>query len=385
MKRKICVITGSRAEYGLLHWIMQDIKDDPNLTLQLVVTGTHLSPEFGMTYQEIENDGFHIDHMVEMLLASDTAVGISKSMGLGIIGFADVLHKLEPDVVLILGDRFEIFSAASAALVARIPIAHLHGGETTEGAFDEAFRHSITKMSQIHFVAADVYRDRVIQLGENPSNVFVVGGLGVDNVKRLKLLTKDELETSLGFAFEKRNLLITFHPATLDKIEAGSQMSELLLALEGMSDTRLIFTLPNADTGGRAIIKALESFIAKHPKNTSIHSSLGYLRYLSCVAQVDGVVGNSSSGLIEVPSFNKGTINIGDRQKGRLVSSSVINCEPVKQSISEGLIKLYSDEFQKKLKLSTNLYGSGEASQKVVEILKSVSLDNIIRKKFHDL
>jgi GDP/UDP-N,N'-diacetylbacillosamine 2-epimerase (hydrolysing) len=385
MKRKICVITGSRAEYGLLHWVMRYIKDDPDLTLQLVVTGTHLSPEFGMTYQEIEIDGFQIDRKLEILLSSDTSVGISKSMGLGMMAFADAFSELNPDVVLVLGDRFEIFAAATAALVARIPIAHLHGGEVTEGAIDEAFRHSITKMSQIHFVAADVYRNRVIQLGENPSNVFLVGGLGIDNVKKLKLLDRDELEASLGFAFDKKNLLITFHPATLDHVKAESQMRELLSALVELKNTRLIFTLPNSDSEGRSIIKLLEDFNAKHPKNTSIHSSLGYLRYLSCVAQVDGVVGNSSSGLIEVPSFNKGTINIGDRQKGRLVSASVINCEPEKRSICQALSRLYSAEFQNELSCAVNLYGSGGASQKVVDILKSLPLKNIVKKKFHDL
>lgn len=382
--RKICVITGTRAEYGLLRWVMQGIKDDPELELQIIATGMHLSPEFGLTYQAIEQDGFLIDRKVEMLTSSDTAVGIAKSMGLGMIGFADALHELQPDLIVVLGDRFEIFAAVSAALVARIPVAHLHGGETTEGAFDEALRHSITKMSHLHFVAAEAYRQRVIQLGEKPDRVFLVGGLGIDNIKRLQLLDRAALEASLDFKLGNRNLLITFHPVTLETATAVSQMEELLAALAVLKDTQLIFTLPNADTDGRAMIKMIEQFVAQHP-NARAYTSLGQLRYLSCVAHVDGVVGNSSSGLAEVPSFKKGTINIGDRQRGRLQAASIINCEPNRESIVEALSQLYSTGFQADLSKVINPYGEGGASEKVFNTIKHGAIAGIVKKQFHDL
>ena len=384
MSRKICVITGTRAEYGLLRWVMQGIKDDPELTLQVIATGMHLSPEFGLTYREIEKDGFQIDRKVEMLASSDTPVGIAKSMGLGTIGFADALNELKPDLIVVLGDRFEIFSAVASALVARIPVAHLHGGETTEGAFDEALRHSITKMSHLHFVAAEEYRQRVIQLGEQPERVFLVGGLGIDNIKRLKLLDRAELEASIDFQLGAKSLLITFHPVTLETSTAEDQMAELLAALAELKDTQLIFTMPNADTDGRALIKMVQQFVAQHT-NARAYTSLGQLRYLSCVAQVDGVVGNSSSGLAEVPSFKKGTINIGDRQRGRLQAASVINCEPTRQSIDAALKKLYTADFQGSLSQVRNPYGEGGASEQVVKTIKHCALDGIAKKSFYDL
>jgi GDP/UDP-N,N'-diacetylbacillosamine 2-epimerase (hydrolysing) len=383
MTRKICVITGTRAEYGLLRWVLQDIKEDPDLTLQVIATGMHLSPEFGLTYREIEKDGFQIDRKIEMLTSSDTSVGIAKSMGLGLIGFADALSELNPHLIVVLGDRFEIFSAVSAALVARIPVAHLHGGETTVGAFDEALRHSITKMSQLHFVAAEEYRQRVIQLGESPDRVFLVGALGIDNIKRLKLLDRKDLESSLGFKLGPKNLLITFHPATLEAATASDQMGELLAELSERKDTQLIFTLPNADTGGRALIKMIDQFVSQHP-NAHAFASLGQLRYLSCIAQADGVVGNSSSGLIEVPSFRKGTVNIGDRQSGRLQASSVINCEPTRQSIKAALESLYSESFQATLSQVRNPYGEGGASEKVVSMIRRFPIEGIVKKAFHD-
>jgi len=382
--RKICVVTGTRAEYGLLRWVMQGIKDDPDLTLQVIATGMHLSPEFGLTYREIEQDGFQIDRKVEMLTSSDTSVGIAKSMGLGLIGFADALNELRPDLILVLGDRFEIFVAVSTALVARIPVAHLHGGEATEGAFDEALRHSITKMSHLHFVAAEEYRRRVIQLGEQPERVFQVGGLGIDNIKRLKLLGRAELEASLGFTLGRKNLLITFHPVTLEEATAADQMAELLAALAKLQDTQLIFTMPNADTGGRVLIGMVEQFVAQHA-NAHAYISLGQLRYLSCIAHVDGVVGNSSSGLIEVPSFRKGTINIGDRQRGRLQAASVINCDPNRSDITAALQRLYTPEFQANLSKVCNLYGEGGASEKVVKTIKHYPIDGIAKKVFYDL
>jgi GDP/UDP-N,N'-diacetylbacillosamine 2-epimerase (hydrolysing) len=384
MSRKICIITGTRAEYGLLRWVMQGIRDDNELTLQIIVTGMHLSPEFGYTYKEIEQDGFLIDRKVEMLTSSDTSVGIAKSMGLGSIGFADALRDLQPNLIVVLGDRFEIFSAVSAALVARIPVAHLHGGEVTEGAFDEALRHSITKMSHLHFVAAEPYRQRVIQLGEQPDRVFLVGGLGIDNIKRLQLLTRSCLEDSLNFKLGFKNLLITFHPVTLETAKSASQMQELLAALAQLKDTKLIFTLPNADTDGRSLIEMVQSFVNLHP-NARVFTSLGQLRYLSCIAQVDGVLGNSSSGLAEVPSFKKGTINIGDRQRGRIQANSVINAEPTRESITAALIKLYSADFQKSLTKVINPYGEGGASTKVVNTLKNYPLDGIVKKTFYDL
>jgi GDP/UDP-N,N'-diacetylbacillosamine 2-epimerase (hydrolysing) len=384
MTRKICVITGTRAEYGLMRWVMQGIKDDPELSLQVIATGMHLSPEFGLTYREIEKDGFQIDRKVEMLTSSDTPVGIAKSMGLGLIGCADALNELKPNLIVVLGDRFEIFAAVAAALVARIPVAHLHGGETTEGAFDEALRHSITKLSHLHFVAAEEYRQRVIQLGEHPDRVFLVGGLGIDNIKRLKLLDRAALEASLDFKLGQKNLLITFHSATLEAATAIDQMAELLVAMADLRDTQLIFTMPNADTDGRALITMVEQFVAQHP-NARAYTSLGQLRYLSCIAQVDGVVGNSSSGLAEVPSFGKGTINIGDRQRGRLQAESVINCEPTRRSIAVALKRLYSADFQVSLGQVRNPYGYGGASEKVVETIKHYSLDGIAKKAFYDL
>jgi GDP/UDP-N,N'-diacetylbacillosamine 2-epimerase (hydrolysing) len=354
------------------------------LKLQIIATGMHLSPEFGLTYREIEEDGFQIDRKVEMLTSSDTAVGIAKSMGLGLIGFADALNDLKPDLIVVLGDRFEIFSAVSAALVARIPVAHLHGGETTEGAFDEALRHSITKMSHLHFVAAEEYRQRVIQLGEQPDHVFLVGGLGIDGIKRLKLLDRAALEDSLGFKLGPKNLLITFHPVTLEDSTAGDQMAELLAALASLDDTRLIFTMPNADTDGRALISLIEQFVAQH-ENARLYSSLGQLRYLSCVSHVDGVVGNSSSGLAEVPSLRKGTINIGDRQRGRLQASSVINSRPCREEIVAAIKKLYSAEFQSILARVISPYGAGGASEKVLDTIKNFSIEGLAKKAFYDL
>ena len=381
--KKICVVTGSRAEYGLLRWVMEGIRKSPFLELQLIVTGMHLSPEFGLTYTEIEGEGFHIDRKVEMLLSSDTPVGITKSMGVCMIGFADALSEMKPDLLLVLGDRYEIFAAVSAALVTHIPVAHLHGGETTEGAFDEALRHSITKMSHLHFVAADEYQKRVIQLGEHPDRVFNVGGLGIDNILKLNLLEKDELEKSLDFKLGEKNLMITFHPVTLEKHSSTQHMKELLETLATLRETKLIFTLPNSDTEGRIIFKMIDDFI-KEQSNTKAFTSLGQVRYLSCIKYVDGVVGNSSSGLTEVPSFKKGTINIGDRQMGRLKAESVIDCKPFKTDINNAIQKLYSTEFQDKLNTVINPYGSGGASEAIVNILENVSLDGILKKTFYD-
>lgn len=385
MTRKICVITGTRAEYGLLRWVMQGIKDDPELTLQVIATGMHLSPEFGLTYREIEKDGFQIDRKVEMLASSDTPVGIAKSMGLGLIGFADALNEVRPDLIVVLGDRFEIFAAVAAALVARIPVAHLHGGETTEGAFDEALRHSITKMSHLHFVAAQEYRQRVIQLGEHPDRVFLVGGLGIDAIKRTALLDREALEASLDFRLGAKNLLITFHPVTLESQSSAQQMAELLAALGQLDDdTHLIFTMPNADNGSRELARMIDDFVVTHP-NARAYASLGQLRYLSCMQQVDGVVGNSSSGLAEASSLATGTVNIGDRQRGRLKAQSVIDCLPQRQAILDAINTLFTADFRQSLQTVVNPYGDGGASQKIVQVLQDHPLNCILKKSFYNL
>lgn len=385
MTRKICVVTGTRAEFGLLRWLMQEIQNEPQMELQVLATGMHLSPEFGLTYREIEQAGFLINAKVEMLLSADTATAVTKSMGLGLISYADTYERLAPDLIVVLGDRFEIFAATAAALIAGIPVAHLHGGETTEGAFDEALRHSITKMSHLHFVAAEDYRRRVIQLGEQPEKVFLVGGLGIDAIKRIKLLNREALEESLGFKFGRRNLLITFHPVTLEGQNiSGQQMAELLAALEGLEDTHLIFTMPNADTGGRELAMMVNDFVASH-QNACAHTSLGQQRYLSCMKYVDAVVGNSSSGLAEAPSMGIATINIGDRQKGRLSAGSVINCEPTQQSISGALSTVFDPSFRSTLRCTKNPYGSGGASEKIVEVIKKHDLKNLLKKSFFNL
>lgn len=382
--RKICVVTGTRAEYGLLYWLMKEIEADSDLQLQLIVTGMHLSPEFGLTYKEIEKE-FTITKKIEMLLSSDTSVGISKSMGLAQISFAESFDQLKPDIIVVLGDRYEIFSTVSAAMIARIPIAHLHGGETTEGAFDEAMRHSITKMSHLHFTATEEYRRRVIQLGEHPQRVFNVGGIGVENIKRLKLLSKNELEQSMDFKLGEKNILVTFHPVTLENSTAKEQFQELLGAVDELQATQIIFTKANSDTNGRIINQMIDEYVAKNRSKSVAFTSLGQLRYLSALQFVDAVVGNSSSGLLEAPSFKIGTINIGERQKGRLKASSVIDCESNKDVIQKALDKLYSKKFQESLKNVKNPYGDGIASKQIVDTLSAVDLSNILKKKFYDV
>ena len=385
LKRKICVVTGTRAEYGLLRWIIEEIKNSLNLELQLIVTGMHLSPEFGLTIKEILNDGHHIDKKVEMLLSSDSSVGICKSIGLGIIGFADALNELDPDILLILGDRFEIFAAAIGAMSSRIPIAHLCGGESTQGLIDEAIRHSITKMSHIHFVSTNEYRKRVIQLGEDPEKVFNFGGIGIDSIKKLELRSKKELEKKINFKFGQKNLLVTFHPVTLEKGTCSNQMDELLKAIESQDKTNVIFTLPNSDNEGRIIFSKIKNFCEKDSSRYSYYTSLGQLNYFSCLKYVDGVIGNSSSGLLEVPSFKIGTINIGDRQKGRLFGESVINCKADQISIERSINYLYSNKFKKILKNVKNPYGEGGASSKIVSILEKINSKDLLKKNFYNL
>lgn len=385
-RRRVCVVTGTRAEFGLLRCLIQAIQAEPGLELQLIATGMHLSPEFGLTYREIEAAGIPIDARVEMLLSADSSSAVGKSMGLGLIGFADAYARLQPDLVLLLGDRFEIFAAAAAAMVAAIPIAHLHGGETTEGAFDESIRHAITKMAQLHFVAAEPYRRRVIQLGEAPERVFLVGGLGIDAIRRLPLLDRAALEQSLDFRLGARNLLITFHPVTLEgQASSRQQMAALLEALHAQpADTHLIFTMPNADTGGRELMAQVNEFVAAHPQARA-YTSLGQLRYLSCLAQVDGVVGNSSSGLAEAPSFRCATVDIGDRQKGRLAAGSVIHCEAEAQAIRTALARVFDPAFQASLASVVNPYGEGGASERILAVLRDHPLEGLLKKRFHDL
>ena len=385
MINKICIVTGSRAEYDLLFWIISNVNDDPELELQLLVTGTHLSPNFGYTVSEIENDGFAISKKVEMVLSADTPSGIAKSTGLGMIGFADAFAELSPDIIILLGDRYEILAAAFSAVVARIPIAHIHGGETTTAAFDEAIRHSITKMSYLHFVAAEEYKKRVIQLGEEPDRVFLVGGLGVDGIVKADLLSKKELEDDLGFLIASKTFLVTFHPVTLDNRGPRDQLNELLAVLETMDDAKFIFTAPNSDTGNSIIHNTINKFVSENSDNSIFFDSMGRKRYLSCLQFVDAVVGNSSSGLLECPTFNIGTINIGDRQDGRLKADSVIDCDPIQESILKAFKRLYSTDFQKNLKSVNNPYGNGGASSKIIEILKKKQLPKEIKKQFYNL
>lgn len=383
--RKICIVTGSRAEYGLLHWLMHEIQQDPDLQLQVVATGMHLAPEFGLTYQQIEEDGFSIDHKVEMLLSSDTPVGISKSLGLGVIGFADALASLQPDVMVVLGDRFEIFAAVQAAMMLRIPIGHIHGGELTEGAVDEAIRHAITKMAHWHFTATAVYRRRVVQMGEQPDRVFNVGAPGLDNLHYLELLDRQQLEQAIGFKLGPRNILVTFHPVTLEQATAGEQFRQLLKVLDCFQDVHIIFTLPNADADGRVIISMIDDYRQRFPGRVTTFVSMGSLRYLSALQFMDAVVGNSSSGLLEAPAFKIGTINIGDRQKGRLSADSVIHCQPDFASILGAFNRLFSNDFSTMLKQVQNPYGQGGASVKIKELLKTLPLSGVLKKRFYDI
>jgi GDP/UDP-N,N'-diacetylbacillosamine 2-epimerase (hydrolysing) len=345
----------------------------------------HLSPEFGLTYRDIEKDGFIINEKVEMLLSSDTPTAISKSIGIGVIGFADALERLHPDILLILGDRFEALAVAIAAMVARIPIAHLCGGEVTEGAIDEAMRHAITKMSHIHFTAADEYRTRIIQLGENPDRVYCVGGPGLDNLKTMTLLNKDEIENFLGTRLLSHNFLVTFHPATLDEEPVELQFQNLLDVLDEQTNSLIIFTKANADTNGRIINKMIDSYVEKNQERTRAFHSLGQLRYYSIMQYVDTVVGNSSSGIWEAPSFKIGSINIGTRQSGRIKAVSVIDCSTTKDSIRAAFRRLYSPEFRDLLSNVVNPYGAGSASDRIADIISSIDLDSLKNKKFYDL
>lgn len=385
MKRKICVITGSRAEYGLLGSLMSAILADAELQLQVIATNMHLSPEFGLTYKEIEQDGFRIDKKVEMLLSSDTSNGTAKSVGLATIGFADAYEDLQPDLLVVLGDRFEILAAVSAALFYRIPVAHLHGGEITEGAYDDCIRHAITKMSHLHFTSTEEYRKRVIQLGEHPDRVFNVGALGVENIKKVELISKKELEKELDFELTDKCFLVTYHPATLENSTAKEQMEALLDALKNFPDYKVLFTMPNSDTDSRVMIRMVDEYVRCFPHKCQAFVSLGLKRYLSALQYVTGVIGNSSSGIIEVPSFGIPTLNIGNRQKGRIAADSVINCDITTIDIVKGIERILELSQVLKVKENLNPYDKNGTTESILEVLKKYPLKNIIRKSFYDL
>lgn len=381
--RRIAVFTGTRAEYGLLYWLMKEVDAHPQLELQVIAAAMHFSPEFGQTWRAIEDDGFRVAAKVEMLLSSDTSVGVAKSMGLGCIGLADALERLAPDALVILGDRFEALAAAQTALVMDIPIMHLHGGEVTEGAYDDAIRHAITKMASLHGVAAEPYRQRVIQMGEDPTRVLNVGALGLDHLTRSPRMTREELSTSLKFSLDCPYLLVTYHPATVAEEPPLVSFQALLAALDDWQDHQVIITYPNADNGGRSMIPMLEAYASLQPERVLVIPSLGFRRYLSAVAEAAAVVGNSSSGLIEVPSFGVPTVNIGQRQSGRLSAESVLHCRPTQSSINQALQRALSPEFQATCQQVSNPYGQGNAARQIVEALVTFPLTTL--KHFHDL
>ncbi len=381
--KKVCVITGSRAEYGLMSRMMRLIRNDDDLQLQIIATNMHLSPEFGLTYKEIETDGFTIDKKVHMLLSSDAVNAIVKSVGLGTIGFADAYEDLKPDMIVVLGDRYEILAAVSAALLYKIPVVHLHGGEITEGAYDDAIRHAVTKMSHLHFTSTEEYRRRVIQMGENPSTVHYVGALGCDNIRHIPLMSKDELEQSLHFALDKNTVLVTFHPVTMENNSAEKQFGALLAALDNFKQLRIIFTMPNSDTNGRIIIEMIKRYVENNAERAVWFTSLGMRRYLSILQYIGGVVGNSSSGIIEVPSFHIPTINIGDRQKGRVAAASVLNCNPEKAAIEENLTAILQPGYKDSLGNIQNPYNKPNTAEEIVKIIKEQKIEPV--KKFYNL
>ncbi|MDN3679452.1 UDP-N-acetylglucosamine 2-epimerase [Vibrio tapetis subsp. quintayensis] len=383
MNKKIAVFTGTRAEYGLLFWLLKDIQSDCELDLQLLVSGMHLSPEFGETYQQIESDGFKIDEKIEILLSSDSAVGTAKSMGLGVLGFADALARLQPNVLVILGDRFEALAAAQTAMILRIPILHLHGGEITEGAYDDAIRHAITKLSYLHGTSTEEYRQRVIQLGEAPDRVRNVGAIGLDHLKRAEFMEVEALAESLNFPLSQPFFLVTYHPVTLGEELPEASFQALLDALDEFPDHQVILTYPNADDGGRSIIPILERYARERPLRILAIPSLGQVRYLSAVKHATAVIGNSSSGIIEVPAFDVPTVNIGVRQKGRLAAKSVLHCAPNQQAISAAIGAAVSRNYKQTDEVVYNPYGQGDVSKQVIDMLKSLQFEP--SKAFYDL
>lgn len=386
-KRKICVVTGTRAEYGIMSMLMKALQDDPRVELQILATNMHLSPEFGLTYKEIVADGLKIDKKVEMLLSSDTHVGTVKSMGLASIGFADAYEELKPDLIVILGDRYEMLAAASAALIFGIPVAHLHGGEITEGAYDDAIRHAITKLSYLHLTSTEEYRKRVIQLGESPESVYWTGALGVDNIRKEDFLSLEELESYLDFKLGDKYVVVTFHPVTKEPDEALTQTKALLESLTRYIDEfKVLFTLPNSDTGGRGVASLIKDWVSVHPDSSIAVTSMGRKRYYSALAHCSAVIGNSSSGILEAPSFKKPTLNIGNRQKGRAQGNTVINCEANETSISEGLEKVLSNRFAEYVnKSGFNPYAKEGTLQEIHRILVDTELPKNAVKQFHDI
>lgn len=388
--RKICVITGTRAEYGLLSRLMKMIQDAPNTQLQIIATNMHLSPKFGNTYQEIENDGFTIDYKVPIIDedAPDTATTTVLSLSKALAGFAKAYEILQPDLIVILGDRYEMLAAASAALIFKIPVAHLYGGEITEGAYDDAIRHSITKMSHLHFTSTEAYRKRVIQMGEQPDRVFYVGAIGVENAKKVPLMSKEEIEQSLGFCLDRNTVLATYHPVTNkveNEINAKDEVEGFFAALDERKNLRILFTMPNSDTGGQVIMERIKQFVAQNPKRSIDFASLGMKRYLSVLQYVGAVIGNSSSGLAEVPTFHIPTLNIGDRQKGRTAGESVIHCGTSKDEILAGLDKIFSPEIRQMAQQSSNPYEKEGTARHIFEVIKNYPLHNITQKHFYDI
>lgn len=385
--KRIGIMTGTRAEYGLLKSLMQEINKDNDLELYLIVSGMHLSPEFGMTYKEIEEDGFEINAKVEMLLSSDSPAGISKSIGLGVIGFADEFQRADLDMLILLGDRYEALSAAISAMVMRIPIAHLHGGELTEGAIDEGIRHSITKMSYLHFTSTEQYRSRVIQLGENPERVFYVGALGVENIKKINLMSKEELEKSIHFEIDENTVVVTYHPVTLENNTVEEQFLNLLKVLDRNPKIRMIFTKANADTNGRIVNELIDKYAAQNSERACAFMSLGQKRYLSALKYCRIVIGNSSSGIIEAPSFGKPIINIGDRQKGRICADSVINCGYTQQEIQQAMETALTEEFENKARNCRNPYEKENTAANIISVIKDYLLNDKIKLKkgFYDI
>lgn len=386
MRKKVCVVTGTRAEYGLLKPLIEKVNQAEELELQLVATGMHLSPEFGLTYKEIEKDRYPITAKIEMLLSSDTAVGITKSMGVAMLGFADCFELNKPDLVVILGDRYEMLVAASAAMVANIPIAHIHGGELTEGIIDEAIRHSITKMSHIHFTATEEYRKRVIQLGEQPQTVYNVGALGIENIKNMKLLDQRSLEQQLNFTFTSKTIMVTYHPVTLENCSSEKQFKDLLDVIDANTELSVIFTKANSDMDGRIINQMIDAYVNNHSERCVAFTSLGQLRYLSALQYCSAVVGNSSSGIIEVPSFGIPTVNIGNRQKRRLHAKSVINCDNDQAQIEAAVRTALSKDFKKKIMGIKNPYEGEHTSEQILEIMIQTLNSGIdLRKEFYDI
>ena len=383
--RKICFVTGTRAEYGLLSRLMRLVEDEDSTQLPIVAKNMHLLPEYGETYREIESDGFSVDVKVPMRRLSDDALGIITSMSEEILGMGRAYEELKPDMVILLGDRYEILVAAEVALLSRIPVVHIHGGEITEGAFDDAIRHAVTKMSALHFTSTEEYRMRVIQMGEHPDRVFNVGSLGVENIKSVKLMDKDELERSLDFRISDKTILVTYHPETLGDISVKDSIESLLSALESIQDLNIIFTMPNSDTGRDDIAESIKNYVEKHPGRARAFKSLGLIRYLSALHYVKAVVGNSSSGIIEVPSMGIPTLNIGDRQKGRIHGASVYDCGSDTASIVEGLRIVLSDKFRQVAETSANPYEKENTAENIFKVISSYPLDKLRHKSFYDI